>query len=354
MSNNFTIKEFDPFIASEETYKEITKLLHALRREVEPIDPLTPMEQIIRGFKQKHPHYDWKHWLIYDEKKIIAYANIIYPKKGTEIYEQNKSIAYPRIQIHKTYRRKGLGTRMMKIFLEELSTNHNEVTTLEREADSESGKKFSEKLQGTIVLSNIESRCNLENIDWKLMEEWRKAGRELTKTSGVKLLTYEKVPDVQLSNFCNLWSELDNQQPLGEIDSKDVCTPKIRREQEDHNKGLGYRRLTIIAQEKDGILSGLTEVQTHKTNPYRITQELTGVKEQYRNRGLGKWLKAEMVYQIRDKYPEAKYILTGNAAINKAMLSINNRMGFKEHKKSNQYKFTVKKLKKVLENLTTN
>ena len=61
--------------------------------------------------------------------------------------------------------------------------------------------------------------------------------------------------------------------------------------------------------------------------PEHVHQDLTGVQEKYRGRGLGKRLKAEMIFQIRDNYPEAKFISTGNAMLNKEILSINQAMG---------------------------
>ena len=53
-----------------------------------------------------------------------------------------------------------------------------------------------------------------------------------------------------------------------------------------------------------------------------------------------------MLLFIKEKYPNVKYISTGNASDNKAMLSINNRMGFKINQVRRSYKFTVEELKK--------
>ena len=89
-----------------------------------------------------------------------------------------------------------------------------------------------------------------------------------------------------------------------------------------------------------------TELGFIDSMPWKAFQNLTGVKEEHRGRGLGKWLKANMILMMRDKYPDIKYISTGNATENAPMLSTNNRMGFKIHKKRITYKYQLDDFRK--------
>ena len=84
----------------------------------------------------------------------------------------------------------------------------------------------------------------------------------------------------------------------------------------------------MVTEEKNGDLSGLTEILYNENRPYIVYQELTGVRSKYRGRGLGKWLKTKMIEYIITAYPDAKIISTGNADSNKPMMSINERLGF--------------------------
>ena len=76
---------------------------------------------------------------------------------------------------------------------------------------------------------------------------------------------------------------------------------------------------------------------------HKVTQLLTGVRAQYRGRGLGKLLKALMLLHVRAAYPEVKYISTGNADSNAPMLAINRKLGFRKHRQVKIYKLKISK-----------
>ncbi len=79
-----------------------------------------------------------------------------------------------------------------------------------------------------------------------------------------------------------------------------------------------------------------------------INQGMTGVKEEYRGRGLGKWLKAAMLLKVREEFPQVKVVSTRNASSNAAMLSINDRLGSRSHKEGTVGQITVEALEAYL------
>ena len=124
---------------------------------------------------------------------------------------------------------------------------------------------------------------------------------------------------------------------------KEVYTPEKLREYEERMKKSGTIRYVLYTQEKDRTISGMTEIRYNPNDrPERVGQGLTGVLKEYRGKGLGKWLKAQMLVYIKDNYPEVKFIATGNAEHNAPMMSINNRMGFKAFVEEKSYKFDIK------------
>ena len=87
----------------------------------------------------------------------------------------------------------------------------------------------------------------------------------------------------------------------------------------------------------------MTEIRYNRNDrPERVEQGLTGILKEFRGKGLGKWLKAQMILYVKENYSEVTYITTGNAEHNAPMMSINNRLGFKMAYEEKSYKFIIK------------
>ena len=183
------------------------------------------------------------------------------------------------------------------------------------------------------------------------MSEWKIQGQKTAEENGLTLEQFQDVPEELIEEFCLLYTDTANQQPLGEYEGRTLLTPKDRRTQEERVKKKNIAWYTLISREANGEISGLTEVYFDNDKPYKIDQDLTGVKEQFRGKGLGKWLKAEMLLFVKENYPKIKYISTGNADSNIAMKSINERMGFIVHMHRTSYKFNLGELESLLDKI---
>ena len=58
---------------------------------------------------------------------------------------------------------------------------------------------------------------------------------------------------------------------------------------------------------------------------------MTGVFPTFRNKGLGRRLKAEMLEKVIADRPQVKYVRTDNADMNAPMMKINSELGFKPY-----------------------
>ena len=118
----------------------------------------------------------------------------------------------------------------------------------------------------------------MEDVDWEMMEQWIREGSK--RASGVTLQTFGDVPDDIIEEHVELCAEMMNQQPLGEIESRARITPELRRQTEAQMREGGQEWTTIISREADGTISGLTEVFFQPEEAHRITQGITGVKNE--------------------------------------------------------------------------
>jgi mycothiol synthase len=82
-------------------------------------------------------------------------------------------------------------------------------------------------------------------------------------------------------------------------------------------------------------LVGLSEPQTVDAAPRTVSQRLTGVRAEYRNRGIAYALKARAaIWAAQAGYTT---IRTQNAASNAAMLAVNDRLGFERNRATVEY-----------------
>ncbi|HUU87839.1 MAG TPA: GNAT family N-acetyltransferase, partial [Candidatus Glassbacteria bacterium] len=169
----------------------------------------------------------------------------------------------------------------------------------------------------------------------------------------VKIESFFGVSEANIEEYTEILTELMSEAPTLEEDEerdKEIITPDRFREYVQFLAEKKQKLFTFRTIEPDGKVSGLTEIRfTHVNTPIIIEQALTGVRSNYRGRGLGKWLKAAMLVFIRENFHEAKYFITGNADHNAPMLSINNRLGFKPYRQRISYKFVIDNLKKKID-----
>jgi GNAT superfamily N-acetyltransferase len=89
-----------------------------------------------------------------------------------------------------------------------------------------------------------------------------------------------------------------------------------------------------VRQRSSGRFAGYTEVVWRRSQPDVLHQWDTGVVHEFRNRGIGRWLKAAMIEKVQRDRREVTEVRTGNAATNASMLRINHEMGFKPYQTS--------------------
>ena len=166
-------------------------------------------------------------------------------------------------------------------------------------------------------------------VDAGLMDTWieRRADRAADMTMHRWTAA---CPDDLLETFAASRT-LMNGAPMEDIEINDgVVDADDIREDEDALRSLGLIPMTVMAVAPDGRPAGHTQVHVNPLRPAASAQWDTAVDPTFRDRGIGRWLKAEMWRWLREEAPDVSRLTTGNAEVNDAMLSINIAMGF-EH-----------------------
>jgi GNAT superfamily N-acetyltransferase len=348
--NEIEIMEFNPLLATKDEWLRFHEFRRKRSLEVNPNDPISDNESAENSLKAniQNPETEVKMFSIIDTtiNKQIGDAGYAIIRETSPSYEGTKHLVQFDIHLLKKYQGMGIGRRMLKNLYEfTISKNKSILVT---SSDNDNGKAFLKRIGAQMALSGVDNRLNLEEVDWKMVEKWEKDGRK--RNPDVKIDFYKTIPDAIIEEYCNIYTEVTNQQPLGELDvGAIIFTPESYRNLEKMFADLNRTWITLVTTEPTGKISGLTEIRYNPNREIFVSQLMTGVKQEYRGRGLGKWLKAKMMLKIRDEFPQVKIITTGNANSNAPMLSINDRLGFKVYKETESAQITIEKLAQYLE-----
>lgn len=341
MEKDLKIVEFAPLTAGEDLWKAYLEHMDAIGLEVDPEEPPVPhSRRRTTVLAAEKLDYTNKHiYLAMGNGAAAGFAFASVENTKSPSYGANKSIGNMRLSVLPGYRRAGLGRLLLKHLVAELSVKEPAVTELISPVMLDSGRAFIEKLGGTVSLVHGENRLYLKDVDWGMVEAWVAEGARRNPATAV--IGVQSIPEADIKNYSEVYTEVINQQPMGDLTLHMQITPEQIRLHERQNRADGMEHDTIYTREADGGISGLTETGYVKETGHRIFQMLTGVRKDCRGRGLGKMLKALMLLDIRRKYPGVKYVSTGNADSNAPMMAINRKLGFKKHMPVHIYKLKI-------------
>ena len=226
---------------------------------------------------------------------------------------------------------------------------NKQLTTIEVWTDFQRLWDFWERLGADLVHTETVSRLYLENVDWGLMKEWVNQGELRAKKDEIELFEFKVCPEKIIEDLALLHTNIMQLVPSGDSAwTESTRTPNAIRDGEKKREQAGFGWYVLATQEKDGNLSGFTEIFFSPETPFWVSQLTTGVRAKYQGRGLGKWLKAAMLLYIKENLPETKLMVTGNFEHNAPIMSINKRMGFKLHKTEKCYNLKIEDLERFL------
>ena len=340
------VREFNPKTASEHELAAYHTFTNAIFHEFWPEDELPPLENTLAWLMHTPDLIDIKYWLVWDQptQRVIARASV-----ETWKTEENQHIAEFDINILPAYRGQGLGTRLLELVATEARQRGRRLLTSWVDQGSVSGTSFLTRLGAQPGLEMHTNQLDLATLDRELVQSWLERAPE--RAQGFVLETIEgRYPDDQIAAICDLFNVM-NDAPRGTLEWEDEqVTAEREREWEASMLARGQQRWHMhIREVATGELAGFTVTAW---NPYRpdIQQQWgTGVKPKFRNKGLGRWLKAAMLDKILRERPTVKRVRTGNADSNGPMLKINYELGFKPYKANAVWQVELDKVEQYLE-----
>lgn len=341
--SGYAIASVDLQSTTDAEIQEIAQFRQELAVEQRPEDPPTPLEVIAQWLRARPPG-QWRVVFVARDRngKLAGYGVGARNLKDS----QNAHIRWSEIAVKPEHRRRGLGRVLFARVIGSFEGQGDSVTVISETNDRvSSGEGFAHAIGAKPGLPMKLNQLDLAAVDRARVSQWSKA-----PPKGYRLV---RIDDTVPEDFVKAYIEASegiNDMPRGEIAFNDwKLTEAQIRQRESFFKQAGLTWWLLLAiDEETGEGVGFTEVEFNPNDPHAIQQEGTAVVAAHRGHGIGLWLKAVMLERILAERPDSRFIRTGNANVNKQMLAINEKLGFRQAWQTTLWQLPIAEARKAL------
>jgi GNAT superfamily N-acetyltransferase len=331
-------REFIPKSEDPAAWARLHAFRLAMHTDLHPEDAFEP--DAVAEVEKRRPDPFWEphHYVLERDGRVVSKLWLSFVLPGNPEYESNRQHIEMDIKVLPEYRRQGIATSWLPL-VKAFGEAHD-ARLVSVDADSEPGLAFLDHIGAEPKLRSWDSRLWFDRANWDEMRAWA-----AIDPGANRLERYEPFPPEELlETYAPNYSELSLHVPKEEADIGDwILTPDRMREDRER-MAQSRRTLHVLAAWDDRGMSGVTEMIHSEHDPEALEQELTAVHPRARGHGLAKLLKARLVLELRDRYPQVRFVRTYNAGSNDAMWGINAAMGFVRHRLDVLYQIEVGRL----------
>lgn len=317
----YSIEQVDLAQASDDELRPFIDFAWRRSQEEVPEDPVQPFDALAARMRMTSPMFVRQRWAVWAAPGKLAGSLVV--SRSTQ---DNLNIREVAIEVDPEHRRRGLGKKLLATAV--AASGEGDGLILEGWTMSRvpAGAAFAERVGAKPGLRMRSSQLDLGTIDRALIDRWASidpAGYHIEWIGN-------ETPDRLIDNVVAAIRAI-NTMPREDLQMEDwKVTPETVREWERMTRARGQEhRMALVIEESTGASAAFTDVFFDQRVLSVIHQGGTATIPAHRGKGIGKWVKAQMARRLLEEVPGARFIRTGNAGTNAAMLSINVAMGFK-------------------------
>ena len=294
-----------------------------VRAADETDDPLGPPWSLrrLRGWLE-YPNEPAETWVCGDETAgtIQGWYYLILPER------ENRDRAYLYLIVHPAARRRGMGTALLRHAAERAARGGRSVLGSGAFQGS-AGAAFAGRAGATPGLVEARRVQVLGKIPAGRVTFLREQAAQAA--TGYTLASWEgRIPDEYVTRYAEVENAMADA-PHDDGEEPSVWDAARVQEQMDIRERQGRHVYTLAAlHAASGEMAAVTAVEADQDNPGWGYQLITAVTRKYRGHRLGMLVKTAMLDWLAVAEPALERIVTGNAAVNRYMIAINEELGY--------------------------
>jgi GNAT superfamily N-acetyltransferase len=301
--------------------RECFEIVRAADQIDDPLGPPWSLQRL-RGWVE-HPIYPAEAWICRDETTSAAqgWYFMLLPQ------HENLDRAYLYLDVHPVWRRRGIGTALLR-HAAERAAGHGRSVLGSGAFQGSAGAAFAARVGATAGLVEARRVLVLGKIPAGRVATLRE--RAAQAAAGYSLVSwYGRTPEEYLARYAEVENAMadaphdDGEEPMV------WDAARVREQMDDIRERQGRRIYTLAAlHDASGEMAAVTAVEADPDNPEWGHQLITAVVRKHRGHRLGLLVKTAMLDWLAEARPSIGRIVTGNAAVNRYMISINSELGF--------------------------
>ncbi|GLZ77477.1 N-acetyltransferase [Actinorhabdospora filicis] len=312
----FDVERVDPYGLSDRDIDGYCALVAASFPIDQPYSQLPARAAMIENIRPEVPAAENSIWFARWETRVIGYAKVE-PLTGV-----NASIVQIMVRVHPEFRRRGVGTALMRGCSVHLGDGGRTKVTGAADEGSP-GEAWANALGFEVTAGYRKQRLDVPIADQKLWDVPQVPGFVLRGWS-------REAPEELLAAYALARNAIHDRPKTDSYDAPRWTADEIRDDEREQRE-LGIERHVLAAvEEHTGMVAGLTIMEFLPARPELGMQRDTAVLERYRGKGLGLWLKATMLTHLTRDRGDLATVITSTSRENTHMARINTALGFSE------------------------